>query len=68
MTAVGSVISGFAENIGNALESVTNMFYVSGTSGGAGHLTTLGVLLVIAIGTGLVFWSFGLIKSLIRRA
>lgn len=64
-TTIQSVISGFVNCVSDALSSVTSMFYTTGSNAG---LTPLGILLLIAVGTGLVFWAFGLIKSLVRRA
>ncbi|MCQ2969814.1 MAG: hypothetical protein MJ191_06875 [Clostridium sp.] len=64
-TTIGSVISGFATCVQSAASSVISIFYTTGSNAG---LTPLGQLLLIAVGTGLVFWAFGLIKSLIKRA
>ena len=59
----GSVISGFTDMLGVSLTAVTSLFYDSATT----SLTLLGTLSVIALGTGVVMWSFGLIRGLIRR-
>ena len=64
-TTIGTVITGFVANVQSALSSVVGMFYTTGSNAG---LTVLGQLLLMAVGTGLVFWAFGLIKSLVRRA
>lgn len=60
---VGSAVTAFTTALSNAVSGVTSMFY-DATNG----LTTLGSLLLIAVGVGLVYWSFRLIKGLIRRA
>lgn len=65
--AVGSAITAFSGAVASAVTSVTNMFIVTGENGTV-TLTTLGTLLLIAVGAGLVFWAFRLIKGLVRRA
>lgn len=64
--AVADAISGFANAVGSAITSVASMFV--DTSGTTPQLTTVGTLLLIAVGAGLVFWAFRLIKGLIKRA
>lgn len=64
--AVGEAITAFATCVASGVSSVVNMFYVP-TGENAG-LTVLGTLLLIAVGAGLVFWAFRLIKGLIKRA
>lgn len=61
---IGQAISSFTTALSSALEGITGMFY--DTDG----LTTLGVLLLIGVGVGVVYWVFGLIRGLIsqRRA
>lgn len=65
--AVGEAITAFSTAVASSVTSVTNMFITTG-EGGAVTLTTLGTLLLIAVGAGLVFWAFRLIKGLVRRA
>lgn len=60
---VGSAVTAFTTALSNAVSGVTSMFY-DATDG----LTTLGSLLLIAVGVGLVYWAFRLIKGLVRRA
>lgn len=64
--AVGDAITAFATNIASAVQSVTSMFVTE--SSGTYSLTVLGTLLLIAVGVGLVFWAFRLIKGLVKRA
>lgn len=64
--AVGDAIAGFATSVGSAITSVASMFVTE--SSGTYSLTTLGTLLLIAVGAGLVFWAFRLIKGLVKRA
>ena len=59
---VGQAITSFTSVLGNALSGVTSMFY-DATDG----LTFVGVLLTIAMGVGLVYWGFRLVKSLIKH-
>ena len=61
--SVGSAITAFSGSLSSAVTSITAMFY--NAEGGA--LTFLGVLLTIAMGTGLVYWGFKLIKGLIKH-
>lgn len=63
-SAVGQAITGFSTALASSVSSVTSMFYTSGTDHG---LTFLGVLLCIALGVGLVYWAFRVIRSLIRN-
>lgn len=65
---IGGAISNFATSLASAITSVTGMFYTPGTDGGAGSFTFLGVLLLVTIGIGIVYWSFRLIKSLVHKA
>lgn len=60
--SVGQALTAFTTQLGNAITSVSAMFYDS-TDG----LTFLGVLLTIAMGVGLVYWAFKLIKGLIKH-
>ena len=64
--AVTDTISAFAQAVGSAVTSVTSMFITE--SSGTYSLTMLGTLLLIAVGAGLVFWAFKLIKGLVKRA
>jgi len=64
--AVSDAITQFANCVGSAVSSVTSMFVTE--SGGTYTLTVLGTLLLIAVGAGLVFWAFRLIKGLVKRA
>ncbi|MBO7528046.1 MAG: hypothetical protein J6T74_09210 [Clostridia bacterium] len=63
--AVGDAVTAFASALSSSITSVTSMFYTTGENAG---LTVLGTLLLIAVGVGLVYWAFRLIKGLIRRA
>lgn len=64
--AVTDAVTSFAGAVGEAVTSVASMFVTE--SSGAYSLTMLGTLLLIAVGAGLVFWGFRLIKGLIKRA
>jgi len=64
--AVGDAITAFSTCLASSISSVTSMFYDA--SGTTPQLTVLGTLLLIAVGAGLVFWAFRLIKGLIKRA
>lgn len=64
--AVTDAITAFAGAISSAVTSVAGMFVTE--SSGTYSLTMLGTLSLIAVGAGLVFWGFRLIKGLIKRA
>lgn len=64
--AVTEAVTSFAQSVGNAVTSVASMFVTENS--GTYSLTMLGTLLLIAVGAGLVFWAFRLIKGLIKRA
>ena len=64
--AVASAITAFATCVGDSVTAVTSMFVTE--SSGTYSLTMLGTLLLIAVGAGLVFWAFRLIKGLVKRA
>lgn len=67
-TAVGEAVTAFSGALASSITSVTGMFYTPGSGSDPGQLTVLGTLLLIAVGVGLVYWAFRLIKGLIRRA
>lgn len=62
---IGDAVTSFATALSNAVSSVTSMFYTTGEGGG---ITFLGTLVLIAVGVGLVYWGFRLIKGLLHRA
>lgn len=66
---ISSAVTSFVSTLTNAISGITELFYIapSGTET-TGHMTFLGVLLLIAAGVGLVYWAFRLIKGLVKRA
>lgn len=66
---ISEAVSSFVSTLTSAVSGITELFYVapSGTET-SGHMTFLGVLLLIAAGVGIVYWCFRLIKGLVRRA
>lgn len=66
---ITSAVSNFTSTLISAVSGITELFYVapSGTET-SGHMTFLGVLLLIAAGVGIVYFCFRLIKGLVRRA
>lgn len=65
---ISSAVTAFAGSLGNAVTSIGEMFVTH--SGDTYSLTFLGTLSLIAVGVGLVYWGFRLIRGLIaqRRA
>lgn len=63
-STIGDAITAFASSLSKAVTAVAGMFYTTGENGG---LTFLGTLLLIAVGVGVVYWVFRLIRGLIGR-
>jgi len=61
-TTIGEAVTGGATALTSALSAITAMFYASGTG-----LTFLGTLSLIAVGMGLLYWGFGLVRGLISK-
>lgn len=66
---IGQAITSFTTALTSAVEGVAGLFYVepSGTET-TGHMTFLGVLLLIGAGVGLVYFAVRWISRLVRRA
>lgn len=68
-SVISSAVTSFVSTLTSAISGVTELFYIpAGTGESSGHMTFLGVLLLIAAGVGLVYWVFRLIKGLVQRA
>lgn len=66
---ISQAVSSFIGTLTSAVNGITELFYVAPTgTETSGHMTFLGVLLLIAAGVGIVYWCFRLIKGLVRRA
>ena len=59
---VVSVITNFITALTSSLNGIVSLFYVSDTG-----FTFLGILILIAVGVGLVYWAFRLIRGLIAQ-
>lgn len=59
---VSAVINNFVTALSSAIGSITDIFYNDGS------FTFVGVMLLIAVGVGIVYWAFRLIRGLVRRA
>lgn len=59
---IAAAITAMLSALTNAVSGVTALFYNTETG-----MTFLGVLLLIAVGVGIVYWAFNLIKGLVRR-
>lgn len=62
---VGQAITAFTTALVNAFSGITELFYT--TSEGSGQWTFLGNLLLIAVGVGIVYLCYNVIRSLVRR-
>lgn len=60
---VSAAINNFITALSSAIGSVTEIFY-SSESG----FTFVGVMLLIAVGIGIVYWAFRFIRGLVQRA
>lgn len=65
---IASAITNFITALTSAISGVTSLFYVEPVGENPGHMTFLGVLLLVAAGLGIVYWAFRLIRGLVRRA
>ena len=61
---IATAITQFTSALTNVFNGLAGMFYDSTNS----EMTMLGTLLLIAAGVGIVYWGFGTIKGLIKRA
>lgn len=62
-STIGEVITEFAKVLGNGFTNLLEIFYKSGEGGG---LTPVGILSLIGLGVGIVYWAFRLVRSLIH--
>lgn len=63
--ALTSIVTGFISVLVAGFNGIITIFWTTGADGG---LTVMGVLLLIGLGMGLVFFVFKFIKSLIQGA
>lgn len=59
---VSAAINNFITALSSAISSVTAIFYADGS------FTFVGVMLLIAVGVGIVYWAFRFIRGLVARA
>ena len=62
---IGDAVSAFATTLASSISSVTSIFWT--TSGENQGPTFLGTLMLIAIGVGLVYLAFRLIRGAVAR-
>lgn len=62
---IGEVITSFATALGDSITNITNIF-VTSSGEGVYELTLVGTLLLIAVGIGLVYWAFRLVRRLVK--
>ena len=64
-----NIVTGFVNLLVSLFGSVVDIFWSAPTTeSGTGSLTMVGILMLIALGTSLVFWAIGFIRRLIRVA
>lgn len=64
-----NIVTAFVNLLVSLFDSVVNIFWTAPTSeSSTGSLTMVGILMLIALGTSLVFWAIGFIRRLIRVA
>lgn len=59
---IGDVITNFASVLGNGFNSLIGIFYEAESG-----LTLVGILALIALGVGIVYWAFRLVMRLLRQ-
>lgn len=59
---LGEIVTAFVEVLANVFSNIVTLFW-NATSG---QLTILGILLLISVGTGLVYYGYRVIRGLIR--
>lgn len=65
---IGQAITAFTGALVNAFSGITTIFYTPGEGSAAGEWTVLGTLLLVAVGCGLVYLAYNVIRSLVRSA
>lgn len=64
-TTIGDAASGLVEVLGNVLQAVTNWFWDASLNEGAGGLTFIGILSVIALVGSITFFAIRFVRGLI---
>lgn len=72
LTTIGNAVSGFIDVIADGFEAVAKIFYtpatvVEGTTV-PGGFTLLGILLIIGLGIGLVYWLIRVFRGLLSNS
>lgn len=67
LSTIADVATQFGAVLTGVVQSAAALFYTPGAEGANGELTFVGVLLIIAVGSGLLFWAINLIRGLITR-
>lgn len=62
--SIGDAITSFAGILGNGFTAMLQIFYDSNATNPG--LTPVGVLSLIGVGVGLVYWAFRLVRRLIH--
>lgn len=62
-TEILAVVTNLCNTLAAAISSVSDMIYVPASGDVAAHLSFLGVLLIMTVGFGIVFWVFRLIRG-----
>ena len=66
MSTLSTIVENFGNVLGKVFNGVTSIFYTQAAEG-QGQLTFLGIILLISVGSYLVYWGFKLITSLISK-
>ena len=66
LTPITSVFNEMIEWITSAMSAVLDIFYTSGSSGGAGSLTFLGMLAVAGLAVSVFFLILGVISNFLH--
>lgn len=62
-TAITQAVTAFMGTLTSAFSGISALIYTPGSGSDPGQLTFLGVLLIIGLATGVVYWVFSMIRA-----
>lgn len=66
LEGAGSIVGEFGEILVSAVQTIANIIYTPGTEGQPGTLTIVGGAMALALGVGVVYLMFRLVRGLIK--
>lgn len=61
---IADTITQFVNSLVSGVNGLIPLIYTAGSNGGAGSFTFVGTMLLIAVGMGIVYWIFRLLRGL----